>query len=117
DGSVELANPAFVRLLGFRTFDEMSGVRLHPPEELFAHGSSGRVDGCERKLLRANGSHVFVRESGRLTPGLAGQIGVYEGVVEDITASRSARRFEQGCRDLLERVARNERLSDLLTRL
>lgn len=114
DGTLELANPAFVRLLGFTSADEMRDVRLSPPDELLFAGNTGRIAGCERSLTRRDGSTVLVRESCRTVIDAHGAVIAYEGAVEDITSEKKAEGYERDSRLLLERVARNEPLHDVL---
>ena len=114
DGRILLANPAFVRLLGYDTAEELSQCRMEPPPEL---ASCSHILGFERSFTRRDGVPVTVRESCRAVRDELGRALYYEGVVEDMTGQKKAELFEQDCRRLLERVARNEPLSAVLDEL
>ena len=113
DGRILLANPAFVRLLGYNTGEDWSRWRMQPPAELEGVGCS-HVLGFERTLVRRDGVPITVRESCRAVRDEAGNTLYYEGVVEDITGQKKAELLEHDCRRLLERVARNEPLDGIL---
>ncbi len=94
EGRVEMANPAMVALLGYRSFAELAQVNLeaagfHPeyPRALFKAlmERDGRVRELEGAWTRAEGSTVYVRESAVAIRDTTGRIVAYEGVVEDIT--------------------------------
>ena len=111
DGRILLANPAFIRLLGYGSAAELEDFRMQPPSGLEV---TSHVLGFERTFMRNDGVPISVRESCRAVRDERGRTLYYEGVVEDITGQKKAELFEQDCRHLLERVAKNEPLSEVL---
>ena len=94
DGRILLANPALVRMLGYRSFEELARQNLetqgfHPdyPRGTFkgAVEQDGILHGLESAWIRADGTTVFVRESAQAVRDEQGRILCYDGVVEDIT--------------------------------
>jgi PAS domain S-box-containing protein len=99
EGRVEMANPALVAMLGYRSFEELARVNLeaegfHPeyPRARFKAllERDGRVRGLESAWTRADGTTLFVLESAVAVRDATGRIVAYEGVVEDITERRRA---------------------------
>lgn len=99
DGRILMANPALVRLLGCRSFDELAARRLD--DSRFQPGcdredfkrrieAEGEIVGLETTWTRADGSPVYVRENARLVRDANGQPEYYEGTVEDLTERRRA---------------------------
>jgi PAS domain S-box-containing protein len=89
-----MANSAFVRMLGFSSFEELTEKKVD--DEEFAPGyprptfkdlieKKGKVVGFESAFLRRDGTTIFVRENARVVLDLSGRALYYEGVVEDIT--------------------------------
>ena len=102
DGRILMANPALVRMLGYRSFAELARVDLrhgkqgcHPdnPRNLFIEKieSDGRVIGLESKWTRADGSVMHVRENSRAIRNDSGRTLYYEGTVEDVTENKQTR--------------------------
>jgi PAS domain S-box-containing protein len=94
DGRIIMANSAFVRMLGFSSFEELAEKKVD--DEGFAPGyprptfkdlieKKGKVIGFESAFLRRDGTTIFVRENARVVLDLSGRVLYYEGVVEDIT--------------------------------
>jgi len=94
DGRFILANTAFVRMLGFSSFEELSGKKVG--DEEFTPGyprstfkdlieKKGKVIGFESSFMRRDGTTIFVRENARVVRDSSGRALYYEGVVEDIT--------------------------------
>ncbi len=99
EGRILLANPALVRMLGYRSFDELSRLDLetdgfHPDgsRQEFKRRleTEGSVQGLESAWARADGSTVFVRESARAVRDDTGKVLYYDGVVEDVTERKRA---------------------------
>jgi two-component system cell cycle sensor histidine kinase/response regulator CckA len=97
DGRILMANPAFVRMLGYPSFEELAQRNLE--EEEFAAGypraafkrrveSKGQVIGMESAWAKRDGSNLFIRESARAVRDEAGKTLYYEGAIEDITERR-----------------------------
>jgi PAS domain S-box-containing protein/putative nucleotidyltransferase with HDIG domain len=99
DGRIVLANPALVKMLGYASFDDLSGRDLRTegfepgyPREQFVESveKEGGVVGLESAWKRRDGTTVFVRESARAIRGPEGQIVYFDGTVEDITIRKIA---------------------------
>lgn len=99
DGRIIMANTAFVRMLGFSSFEELSGKKVG--DEEFTPGyprstfkdlieKKGKVIGFESSFLRRDGTTIFVRENARVVRDSSGRVLYYEGVVEDITERKKA---------------------------
>jgi len=109
DGRFILANTAFVRMLGFSSFEELSGEKVG--DEEFTPGyprstfkdlieKKGKVIGFESSFMRRDGTTIFVRENARVVRDSSGRVLYYEGVVEDITERKKA---EEALRESQER--------------
>lgn len=97
DGRVLYANPALVRMLGFKSFAELS---QHNLEELAQQAGyprarfkgllerQGRVQGFESIWVDREGNKIWMRESARVVRDEFGRILYYEGTAEDITAEK-----------------------------
>ncbi|MER3446479.1 MAG: hypothetical protein C4291_06340 [Candidatus Dadabacteria bacterium] len=94
DGRILMANPALIRMLGYRSFEELASRNLEKEgfsapymrtqfRELLE--KEGEVRGLESEWIRQDGSIIFVRESARAICAEDGTILYYEGIVEDIT--------------------------------
>jgi PAS domain S-box-containing protein len=94
DGRIIMANSAFVQMLGYSSFEELS--KRNVEEEGFVPGyprstfkelieKEGKVVGLESSLTRKDGTTIFIRENARIVCGRSGKTMYYEGVVEDIT--------------------------------
>lgn len=117
DGSVLLANPALVRMLGLERPGDAEIRRLDPEafhRDILSHGE---VRALEANWIRHDGAYLTVRETARAVKDGNGRVIFYEGVVEDITTEKRAELFDRGCRQILEMVARNEPLNDILARI
>jgi PAS domain S-box-containing protein len=99
DGTILLANPSLVKMLGFSLFSELSQRNLK--EEGFQPGydrvdfqrrleSDGQVIGLEASWTKKDGTAIFVRESAKAIRDTEGKIAYYEGTVEDITDRKRA---------------------------
>ncbi|MCX6568095.1 MAG: PAS domain S-box protein [Candidatus Aminicenantes bacterium] len=99
DGQIILANPALVSMLGYASFDEISGRDLKAdgfepcyPRSQFIEviEKDGVVNGLESAWKRRDGTTVFVRESARARRGPDGKVVYYDGTVEDVTDRKEA---------------------------
>lgn len=101
DGRLLDANPAFAALLGYRSSDELfdSGtpnlrnffvdaeIRGAIMRELEEHGAYREV---EYELNRTDGVRIWVSDNAQLVRDENGKTSYYEGIVQDITARKSA---------------------------
>jgi PAS domain S-box-containing protein len=99
DGEIVLANPAFVRMLGYSSAaevternPELDGIELSYSRSEFRQRieKEGEIKGLESAWKRRDGSTIFVRESARAVRGPDGKVLYYEGTAEDITERKRA---------------------------
>lgn len=95
DGRFLTANPAFIRMLGYTSFEELAQHDLNSdgyfpdyPRATFRQRveCEGRIIGLEATWTRKDGSRLIVRESARTVCDAEGNTLYYEGTAEDITA-------------------------------
>ena len=100
DGSILMANPALIKMLGYSDFEELSRRNLEDKNN-FQTGYSreefkkrieaeGSLTGFESKWIRNDGRILFIRENAKCIYGQNGGINFYEGTVEDITTKVEA---------------------------
>jgi len=94
DGRVLMANPAFVRMLGCSSFEELARVDLN--DSLYA-GDFTRADFCrmveerdeveglQYRIRRPDGTEITVRDHARAIRAQDGTVTSFEGAVEDVT--------------------------------
>lgn len=99
DGQILAVNPAFVKMLGYATAEEiyaLPGVSMlyWSPAERAAFERrldvEGEIHNAETQLRRRDGQQVVVLESARVLRDEAQQVVAYEGTVADITARKRA---------------------------
>jgi hypothetical protein len=113
-GQILMANPALVRMLGYKDLAELTlrsleGQDFEPsyPRQEFRERieREGEVRGLETAWRRRDGSTIFVRESGRAVRGESGEVLYYDGVVEDITEHKRAEEaLEASARQLAQAI-------------
>jgi PAS domain S-box-containing protein len=98
-GQILAANPALVKMLGYKNLDELVNRNLEEqgfeptyPRQLFHErmAREGEVKDLEAVWTWQDGSAIFVRESARAIRGEGNQILYYDGIVEDITERKRA---------------------------
>ena len=116
-GDVLLANPALARMLGYR-YDETTVIRRTDSEafDIWLE-REGEVRGLESTSGSKDGGHIVVRETAKAVKDISGNTVFYEGIVEDISGEKRAELFDRDCRQVLEMVARNEPLNEILLRI
>jgi diguanylate cyclase (GGDEF)-like protein/PAS domain S-box-containing protein len=117
DGVVTLANPALQRMLGYGENEQAVIRRLDTGTYEALLFTEGEVRALENVWVRKDGGQISVRETARAIKDGAGGTTFYEGIVEDITAAKRNEMFDRGCRRILEMVARNEPLNEILTQI
>ncbi len=99
DGRILAGNPAFVRMLGYSSFEELASRDLNAdgfePEYNRSHfielmEKRGEVAGLECVWHKKDGGDLYVRENARAIRDETGKILCYEGTVEDITEHKRA---------------------------
>ena len=117
DGVVTLANPALQKMLGYSATEQTVIRRLDSSAYQAALLTNGAVRALENVWIRKDGSQISVRETARAVKDASGATVLYEGIVDDITAEKRNEMFDRGCRRILEMVARNEPLADILNQI
>ena len=96
EGSVLYCNPAFARILGYDSPQEMIDLVDDVGEQLYRNSAlrrllaenwkaSAKVEGLETQLYRKDGSKVWISEDTRTVFDEAGAPLYFEGFVQDIT--------------------------------
>jgi PAS domain S-box-containing protein len=117
DGTIILANPTLVEMLGFSSSDELltrnleaDGFEPSSPRSQFLGRieQEGTINGLEAAWTRRDGTRLVVRESARAIRDSDGQTLFYDGTVEDITERKHAQdamaASERKYRDLVENL-------------
>lgn len=117
DGEVVLANPSLHRMLGYAGSERPIIRRADSSAYEAGLHTDGQVRALEGVWHRKDGGRITVRETARAVRDASGMTVFYEGIVEDITAEKRTEMFDQGCRQILEMVARNEPLDDILSQI
>ncbi len=115
EGNIEFANNALVRMLGYKSIEDLQKVDL---EKNLAYSDSrlkfkqeiekkGEIKNLESYWIRADGSRIYVSEHARLVKDEEGKTVHYEGVVEDITQRKAD---EAHLKQALEKAKESDRL-------
>ncbi|MDQ6700201.1 MAG: PAS domain S-box protein, partial [Acidobacteriota bacterium] len=121
-GKLLSVNPALVRMFGYDSEDQFlkTSVRdLYTDSEdrdrhLRYLDSNGQLHDAEIRLRRKDGTPLVVIENSRAVRDENGELLYYEGTLTDITQHKRAQRREQDRNSVLELIARNEKLEDIL---
>lgn len=126
DGRLVQANPALARLQGFETPEELieavgdlnTDWYLEPDaraELLRLLQEQGYVDGFEAQVRRLTGTdRIWTSETVRITRDADGSVLYYEGSVRDITAEHKSRELARHRNSVLELIARDAPVADVL---
>lgn len=99
DGRILMANPAFVRMLGYSSVKQMAKINLEkgelvldPPRSVFRETieKAGEIKGFEVRWLIKDGKVIFTRENAKVTYNEDGSVLYYEGTIENITEKKEA---------------------------
>jgi len=99
DGQILMANPAVVRMLEYKSFEELAernlekdGYHADYSRQEFKDQieREGTIQGRETFWKTKNGKAIYVRESARVARDEKGKVLYYEGTVEDITERKKA---------------------------
>lgn len=112
DGQIVMANEAFVHMLGYNSFYELTkhklgteeiGVDFDRRHYLRKIDEKGELIGFEFELTQKDGKKKFIRETARAVKDSSGNTVYYEGIVEDITEEKISRQI---IKDKEERLRR-----------
>ena len=99
DGRILLANPALIKMMGCKSFEQLAQLNLEKegidpstPRSIFKQRieKEGRVIGLESVWRRPDGSKLFVSESAFAVRDASGNILYYEGTAHDISKRKEA---------------------------
>lgn len=125
EGTILLANPALVEMLGYSTFKDLASQNLsqhYPHDQPRAHFVSlmrteGQVIGYESSLVRRDGSVFQARITAKAVLGPDRAVQYFEGVVEDITKRKHAELLDRDRNRILAMVAHGESLQNVLNEI
>jgi PAS domain S-box-containing protein len=115
-GEILVANPTLVKMLGYKTLEELrkrsleeQGFEPTYPRQLFHErmAREGEVKGLEAVWKRRDGTAIHVRESARAIRGKGNQILFYDGIVEDVTERKLAEERLQESEERFRQLAEN----------
>ncbi len=101
EGSFISANPAYARIYGFGSVEELMAEVTDIGGQLYVDPrdrrefmnrleDEGFVEGFERQCVRKDGKRIWVSSTARAVRNSEGVVLYYEGTVEDITARKEA---------------------------
>lgn len=101
DGRILAANPTLARMMGYASPEELIAATTDIAQQLHVNpqrraefrrllDERGVVQGFEMEILRHGGNRIWVSASARAVHDAQGNVGYYEGIMEDITARRQA---------------------------
>jgi len=113
DGQYLSANPALARIYGYESPAALMANLTNIQEQLYVDPTrrqtfvntlqaEGSIVGFESQIYRRDGDLIWVSENARVVSDAAGNIGYYEGTVEDITARKHAEEALQRANEELE---------------
>lgn len=115
DGRILMANPALVRMLGYKSFEELAqrnlekeGFEAGYPRSMFREWieREGQIAGLESAWRRKDGTTLFFRENAKVIRDNSGNTLYYEGTLEDISERKKAeeqvRESEEKYRNIVE---------------
>ncbi|MEI8191683.1 MAG: GAF domain-containing sensor histidine kinase [candidate division NC10 bacterium] len=99
------ANPAFVRMLGYESLEELRGVVGDPDRQLYLDperravfhrlmATHGAVSGFDSQVIRKSGGTIWIGENTRVVKDAEGRILYYEGFAQDISERKEAEQMK-----------------------
>ena len=124
EGQLILANSALARILGFDSSKELISQRSDIARQGYVRPErredyqrlieqEGQVNNFEYEVFRKDGSIAWVSETSHAVRNEEGQIGYYEGLLEDITQRKAAAAALEAAQEEIHTLA--ERLNRLAT--
>lgn len=114
EGHFLTVNPAFARMLGYASPEEMLALITNIGEQVYLETphraefmrlmeEQGSVAGFEFQMRRKDGSTLWVSENARAVRDAEGHIRYYEGTVQDITLRKQAEFQREAALEALKR--------------
>ncbi|MDQ6664056.1 MAG: PAS domain S-box protein, partial [Acidobacteriota bacterium] len=122
-GRLLTVNPALVRMFGYTSEEEFLQVNIVRDLYLDAEDRSkhlryldntGELRNAELTLRRKDGTPLVVLENSRAARDEHGDLLYYEGTLTDITEHKRSQRRERDRNTILELIARNDKLENIL---
>jgi PAS domain S-box-containing protein len=137
NGRILVSNPAFAKMLGYSSSDELSTLNLETSNSVSGYTRKsfkeqierdGKITGLELEWHKGDGTTIYIRENARLIRDTNGSALYYDGTTEDITErvraeeeirqlnTRLEQRVEERTRELRdtqEQLVRQEKLAVL----
>jgi PAS domain S-box-containing protein len=99
------ANPAFVRMLGYESLEELRGAVGDPDRQLYVDperravfhrlmATQGAVSGFDSQVSRKSGGTTWIGENTRVVKDAEGRILYYEGFAQDISHRKQAEQMK-----------------------
>lgn len=133
DGTLIFGNPALASILGFERVEDMMGVSIiefytspDVRENIVGiyQARQGSVVQTENRIVRRDGSVIWVRDTGRAILNQYAEVDYIDGTLEDITerfriqqAEQEQRMFAEALRDAASDLSRTLELQEVLDRM
>jgi PAS domain S-box-containing protein len=118
DGKVLLSNMALLKILGYKTFDELKERNIEEGEFDPTYSRSefkrlmeleGEIHGLEMAWKRQDGTLVYIRENAKAIRDANGKIEYYDGTIEDITDRKLAEKALQYSEERFRQITEQSR--------
>ncbi|MHB1219559.1 MAG: PAS-domain containing protein [Alphaproteobacteria bacterium] len=101
EGQIVRANPAFIRMCGYETEEQLLAATARPGFDWYAAPDArsrffetlkkdGHIHGFEQQIVRRDKTTLWVSENARAVKDLAGNVRFIEGTIVDITDRKKA---------------------------
>ena len=125
DGRMISANPAFARMLGFASPEELIRERTNVERQSYVEPGlregfqrlleeQGSVSNFEYQVRRKDGTRIWVSENTRLIRDEAGQAVLYEGSAQEITERKRSEAEREVISEIEQGVVTTNNLAELL---
>ena len=125
EGGFLSVNPAFARIIGYETPEEMIAGIVNIQEQMYVNpreraffkrvleNSGASVIGFEHQLLRKDGTKVWVSTNARSVRGPDGKVLYYEGTSVDVTDRKRAEEEKERLQSQLRQSQKMEAIGQL----